>query len=411
MLTELVFWCCAILLGYTHAGYPILLWALARRRPHPVRAAPIEPTVSIVVVAHNEGARVDERLANLLGLDYPRDRVEIILASDGSTDDTVARAQRYRRDGVHVAAFRQRRGKSAVLSDLVPRAHGEIVVLADARQRFERSALRALVAPFADASVGAVGGELVLRDGRARPGGSGVGEGVGFYWKYEKFIRRHESLLDSTVGVTGAIYAIRRVLFEPIPRDTLLDDVLIPMQIARRGYRVLFEPGARALDEVSATAGAEFTRKVRTLAGNFQLFLRQRWLLDPRANRLWWQTVSHKACRLLGPPCLALALGANLALLGEPSYRFTLAVQAALYLAAAGGHAIRHSRRKLRLLNVAYAFCLLNWAVVVGFWRFVSGGQQVTWQQAAGPTPSPRVARPGYRRSARAPRRTAAKAH
>src|SRR6185503_16045064 len=152
-------------------------------------------------------------------------------------------------------------------------------------------------------------------------------EGVGFYWKYEKFIRRHESRIDSTIGVTGAIYALRRELFERIPADTLLDDVLIPMQVARRGYRVLFEPKARAFDQASATAEAEFARKVRTLAGNFQLFARHPWLLDPRANRLWWQTMSHKACRLLVPPCLAAVLGASLVLAREPLYQLALAAQ------------------------------------------------------------------------------------
>jgi biofilm PGA synthesis N-glycosyltransferase PgaC len=398
MLSEFAFWFSAVLIGYTYAGYPLLLWLAARRWPRAFRAASIEPAVAILVVAHNEGARIDQRLDNLLSLDYPRDKVEILLASDGSTDDTVARAQRYRRSGVHVAAYRQRRGKAAVLNDTIPGAHGDIVLLADARQRFDRGALRALVAPFADASVGAVGGELMLQNGRARSRGSNVGEGVGFYWKYEKFIRRHESRLDSTIGVTGAIYAIRRELFERIPPDTLLDDVLIPMQVARRGYRVLFEPGARAHDLASATAEVEFTRKVRTLAGNFQLFRRHPWLLDPRANRLWWQTVSHKACRLLGPPALLIAFAATLALLAKPLYQFALGAQLALYAAALGGRLLRDSGRKARLLNVAYAFCLLNWAVVVGFWRFVNGRQQVTWAKAG-----PRTATRGVARRARRP--------
>ena len=380
MLVETLFWLCVLVLGYTHLGYPALLWLRAQRRPRAHHAAPSEPTVSVLVAAHNEAGHIQDRLENLLALDYPRERLEVVVASDGSTDETVARAQRYRNAGVTVVAFPQRRGKAAVLNDLVPRAHGEIVVLADARQRFEPGALRALVAPFADPAVGAVGGELMLQT--ARPGGPGVGEGVGVYWTYEKFIRRNESRVDSTVGVTGAIYAIRRALFERIPADTLLDDVLIPMQVARRGYRVLFEPAARAFDQASATAEAEFARKVRTLAGNFQLFARHRWLLDPRENRLWWQTVSHKGCRLLGPPFLAGVLAANLALLGQPFYQLTLAGQAVLYAAALAGHLLRHTGRNARLLNVAHAFCLLNWAVVVGFWRFVSGRQQVTWTKA-----------------------------
>ncbi len=358
---HLIFWIAVALLGYTYAGYPMILWAWARLQARASGAAPHEPDVTVLVVACNEADRIEDRLENLLALDYPRERLDIVLASDGSTDGTAERARRFERAGVTVVAFPVRRGKSAALNELIPKARGEIVALADARQRFEAGALRALVARLADPRVGAVSGELMLGEGA----GSAVGEGVGFYWRYEKFIRLNESRVDSTVGATGAIYAIRRALFEPIPEDTLLDDVLIPMRIVRRGYRVLFEPGARAYDQVGSS-GMEFARKVRTLAGNFQLFARERWLLNPFSNRLWVQTVSHKGCRLLGPLCMAVALVANLPLLVEPFYRWTIAAQAVFYAAAAVG-------------CLPYTFCLLNWAVVAGFCRLVSGRQRVTW--------------------------------
>jgi hypothetical protein len=307
-------------------------------------------------------------------------------------------------------AYSQRRGKSAVLNDLIPQAHGDIVVLADARQRFARGVLRALAPHFSDPTVGAVSGELVLTQGA---NGSAVGEGVGFYWKYEKFIRRNESRVDSTVGATGAIYAIRRNLFEPIPTDTILDDVLIPMRIVRRGYRVLFEAGARAYDQAAPSAEFEFARKVRTLAGNFQLFVRQPWLLNPFANRLWIQTISHKGCRLLSPLCLAVAFGANLFLLDEPFYQGTLSVQFVLYAAGMGGYLLRNSRKKVRSLSVPYAFCLLNWAVVVGFARFLNGSQRVTWEQPLHlPQAAGSMATPAKRRVERVPQRpSVAKTH
>jgi cellulose synthase/poly-beta-1,6-N-acetylglucosamine synthase-like glycosyltransferase len=375
---QVIFWAAIVLLGYTYVGYPVLLRVGVALRAREPRTGGLESTVSVVIVAYNEAARIREKLKNLLALDYPSDRLEIVLASDGSTDGTAERARRYRNAGVTVVAFKARRGKSAVLNDLIPKACGEIVVLADARQRFEAGALRALVAGFADPDVGAVSGELILTDGA----GSAVGEGVGFYWRYEKFIRRNESGIDSTVGATGAIYAIRRALFEPIPEDTLLDDVLIPMRIARQGYRVTFEPGARAYDRTSATANAEFERKVRTLAGNFQLFARERWLLNPFSNRLWLQTISHKGCRLLSPLCLGVALAANLFLLGQPFYRWMIAAQAVFYAAAAGGYLLRNAAKKHFFLNVPYTFCLLNWAVVTGFFRLVNGRQRVTWGRA-----------------------------
>lgn len=376
---NVLFWLSVLLLGYTYLGYPALMWAWAALRPRPPRRWSVEPTVSLVIVAHNEAMRIKGRLENLLSLDYPRDRLEILLASDGSTDGTAERARAYEQAGVRVIAFATRRGKPVVLNDLVPKAKGEIVVLADARQRFEAGVLRALVGPFADPQVGAVSGELILTH---NPEGTAVGEGVGFYWRYEKFIRWNESRMDSTVGATGAIYAIRRDLFEPIPEDTILDDVLIPIRIACRGYRVLFEPNARAYDRAAATTEEEFTRKVRTIAGNFQLFARERWLLNPFRNRLWFQTVAHKGLRLLGPLFLIAAFGANLLLIDRLFYRWALVGQIIFYVAALGGYALRNARRKIPLLVVPYVVCLLNWATVVAFLRFITGHQTVTWEKA-----------------------------
>lgn len=378
---SLAFWASAAILAYTYIGYPSWLLAWGWLTGRPVRAARQEPRVSLIVVAYNEAARIGQRIENFLDLEYNWGRVEIIVASDGSTDDTVREAEAYRSPFLKVVEFRTRRGKSAVLNELIPKASGEIVVLADTRQRFEAEALQALTADFADPAVGAVSGELVLLGG---PGGSEVGKGVDAYWRYEKLLRQMESRVDSSVGVTGAIYALRRTLFQPIPATTILDDVLIPMNVVRQGYRVLFEPRARAYDWVSADADTEFKRKLRTIAGNFQLFFLQPWLLSPFANRLWFQTVSHKLFRLLGPLCLALAFLANLTLAGQPVYRMLLALQVAFYAAAFLGYLTRGTARRPLLLNVPYAFCLLNWATVLALVRLVSGRQQVTWERTAG---------------------------
>lgn len=368
-----------LLLVYLYVGYPALMWALAARRPRASPAGDIEPTVSVVIVAHNEAHRIRGRLRNLLDLDYPADRLQVLLASDGSTDETVERARAFDAAGVTVLAFARRRGKPAVLDEVVPQATGEIVVLADARQRFDRHALRTLVRHFADPRVGAVSGELVLtRTGNA----TAAGDGVGFYWRYEKLIRRSESRADSTVGATGAIYAIRRSLFAPIPADTILDDVLIPMNIVRRGYRVLFESDARAYDRV-ATAREEFTRKVRTIAGNFQLLGRERWLLNPFQNRLWFQTLSHKGTRLLAPAFHVTAFAANVALAVDPLFALLLAAQMVFYATALSGFALRNTRRRIPLVSVPYAVCLLSWATIVAFVRYVQGRQQVTWDHAS----------------------------
>jgi hypothetical protein len=164
----------------------------------------------------------------------------------------------------------------------------------------------------------------------------------------------------------------------------LLDDVLIPMYVTRRGYRVLFEPKARAYDRVTATAQAELTRKVRTIAGNFQLLFHERWLLNPRANRLWFQTLSHKFCRVFGPLFLVAVLISNLLLLDQGFYRVLLLLQVLFYAAAAAGHLSRNATGRPALMHIAYTFCLLNWATVLGFHRFVLGRQQVTWRKAQG---------------------------
>jgi cellulose synthase/poly-beta-1,6-N-acetylglucosamine synthase-like glycosyltransferase len=290
---------------------------------------------------------------------------------------------------VTVRAFSQHRGKPATINAVVPIVRGEIVVFADARQRFEPQTVRELVANFADPAVGGASGELVLA---ANEGTAAAGHGTAFYWRYEKFIRSTEGRADSTVGATGAIYAIRRDLFEPIPDDTLLDDVLIPLRIVRRGYRVVFEPDARALDSASSTARQEFVRKTRTIAGMFQLISRERWLLNPLRNRLWFETISHKVLRVALPTLHAAVLASNIVLADSGFYGLTLALQAIFYGAAAVGLTQRDGRRHSIVFTAPSAMCLLLWATVVGFFRFVTNSQQVTWERVPTPAARPDVA-------------------
>jgi cellulose synthase/poly-beta-1,6-N-acetylglucosamine synthase-like glycosyltransferase len=382
-VTGWIFWASAFLLAYVYAGYPIVAALRAQFRPKTRIVAPIEPTVSVVVVAFNEAERIGERIENLLALDYPAGKLEVVIASDGSTDDTVERARAFRDAGVVVRRFSTRRGKAAAISAIVPTLRGEIVLFADARQRFDRDTLRALVANFADPQVGAVSGELVLAT-RGRM--ASAGHGTAFYWRYEKFIRSTEGRADSTVGATGAIYAIRRSLFEPIPDDTILDDVLIPLRIVRRGFRVLFEPRARAYDWASPTAKQEFVRKARTIAGTFQLFARERWLFNPRRNRLWFETMSHKGLRLALPVFHASVFLSSSLLLEHTLFRVVFVGQVVFYAAALVGHAQRHAERRSVIFSVPCAICLLCWATVVGFARFLMRRQQATWERVVTPS-------------------------
>ena len=379
-----VFWATAILLAYVYVGYPLLAAVRAKLTTRRRLSAPIEPFVSIVVIANNEEEQIGARIENLLALDYPAGRREIVIASDGSTDSTVARARLYESRGVSVRSFAARRGKSAVLNMVVPGLRGDVVLFADARQRFDAGTLRALVENFADPAVGAVSGELVITTSD-RTGAAG--RGSAFYWRYEKFIRSTEGRADSTVGATGAIYAIRRDLFEPIPDDTILDDVLIPLRIVRKGYRVLFEPRARAYDSASATAQHEFVRKARTIAGTFQLFSRELWLFNPRRNRLWLETMSHKALRLALPVLHAALFVASMVLAptGSWFYQAAFAGQAMFYAAAIIGSTQGCNPRRSFVVTVPCAICLLSWATVVGFGRFLTNRQQVTWERVAAP--------------------------
>ncbi|HET7219590.1 MAG TPA: glycosyltransferase family 2 protein [Vicinamibacterales bacterium] len=335
---ESVFWLSVVVIVYVYAGYPLLLAAWARVAARRPRAADVSaprhwPSLSILVAARNEAARLPARLTNLLDLTYPGPR-EIIVISDGSTDGTVEAVRAFvdrRQTPTPIRVLDLRAGgKPLALNAGVGAATGEILVFADARQRFAPDALIQLVANFADPRVGGVTGELLL-DCEEDPAGSAstIAEGVGAYWKYEKWMRRHESAVWSTLGATGAIYALRRSLWQPLPAETLLDDVLAPMRAVLAGYRIVFEERALAFDHASLDAAAESRRKTRTLAGNYQILGQEPRLLVPFVNPVWLQYVSHKVGRLVVPWAL-LALLVSSTVLAGTSWIFASALCAQL---------------------------------------------------------------------------------
>jgi poly-beta-1,6-N-acetyl-D-glucosamine synthase len=363
LVSSAIYWSSLAVLGYTYAGYPLVVYGLSRLRPRPVRAGAIEPSVSIVLAAQDEREHIAAKLEGLLALDYPADKVEIIVVSDGSVDGTDEIVRGFYDRGVVLERQARPCGKPAALNRGVARARGELVVFCDARQRIDPRALRALVRPFADPDVGAVSGELHMPGER----------GPGVYWRYEAFIRKHESRVDSLVGATGALYAIRRALFRPLPDDSLVDDMFTPLQIALRGYRVVFEPEARLYD-VEVAPADEFARKARTLAGNFQLLRHLPRVLHPVKNRLFLQFASHKLMRLACPFALAGLFASNVVLVatfapGWPLYVATLGAQLAGYGLALYG--ARAGERAGKLARVSHTFALLNLAAVEGLRRFV----------------------------------------
>jgi cellulose synthase/poly-beta-1,6-N-acetylglucosamine synthase-like glycosyltransferase len=339
---ETLFWVSVLLVAYVYAGYPLLLGLWARAVNRSVRkrlpnAHEPWPAVSVVLAAHNEAPHLHGRIANLLGQRY-QGPLEIIVVSDGSVDGTAAVLARF---GSRIRVIElPRGGKPTALNAGVAAATGEIVVFADARQRFADDAIHELVANFADPDVGGVSGELILdcEYGEESPD-STIGGGVGLYWRYEKWLRRHESRVWSTLGATGAIYALRRSLWQPLPPATLLDDVLSPMRVVLTGKRIVFDDEARAYDHVAESGSAESRRKVRTLAGNYQIVKLEPRLLLPVANPVWIQYLSHKLGRLLVPWALLFAFIASIALVSHSwMYVVALLVQLCFYgLAAFGG--------------------------------------------------------------------------
>lgn len=367
------------LVAYAYAGYPAAILAWAKLRPRPVARSDFTPAVAILIVVRNGGDGIAAKIASCLAQDYPAEKLRVVVASDGSEDDTLHRVALLAEPRVTALAFPAWRGKAACLNDAVASCPEDFLVLTDVRQRLDPLAVRSLMRNFADPSVGAVSGELIFE----REGQEGFASGIDAYWRYEKALRRAESAVHSCVGVTGALYALRKACFVPIPADTILDDVLVPMNAVLAGRRVVFEDAARAFDRPSTQASRERVRKVRTLAGNFQLLARHPALWLPWRNPIAWQVASHKAARLAVPLALAVALAANLAIAAEGTAwaQALLALQLSAYAAAAAGFA-SGSVARVRLVRLAMTFLTLNAFVVLGAIHYATQREAHLWAPA-----------------------------
>jgi cellulose synthase/poly-beta-1,6-N-acetylglucosamine synthase-like glycosyltransferase len=369
---ETLFWVSAFLAVYPYLVYPALLVVLRRVMPRPPRKASIEPTVSLLVAAYNEEDVIAAKIENSLALDYPVERLETVVASDGSSDATNAIAARYA-DGkrVRLVAFPANRGKLAALNDVIPQLTGEIVVFSDASSMLTPESIRVLVRSFADPEVGAVSGSyLVLNPARAA-----LGKQEDFYWRFETALKAAEGELNSTLGAHGALYAIRRDLYPFPERGVINDDFVIPLRIVARGYRAVYEPDAVAVEEAHEMEG--FRRRVRITSGNIQqLSELPRLLLPLRAVPLFF-FISHKAMRLLVPPAMIACFIANLFLLHAPLYRVLLAGQVAFYSLALGGSAFA---LRPRLLRLPYYFSMVNAALLVALFERVVRRGPVAWR-------------------------------
>jgi poly-beta-1,6-N-acetyl-D-glucosamine synthase len=352
----------AFLLGsafilYALIGYPMLLWVMARRRPKPVRKHFEPRTVTVLIPVHNGEKWVRQKLESILSLDYPADRMQIIVLSDGSIDGTDAAVSEFASKGVELVRL-PKGGKAQALNRGLELARGEIVFFTDVRQRLDPDCLRRLVACFADNDVGAVCGELIILDGETEEEAS-----VGLYWTVEKWIRRQLSAMGTLLVVTGCLYAIRRELAEPVPPAALGDDIYMPQTILRKGYRVVFEDAAKAYD-YPTTRDVEFRRKVRTLAGLYQYTVRHGF------GRHRFHFVSYKVSRVLLPYALILVAVASV-FLPSPFAQIAVAAQVIFYGLAAIDGWIPEGAALKRISSPARTFCMLMmaslWAVSVFF--------------------------------------------
>lgn len=374
---QLVFWFAAIALLYTFVGYPVLMRTLARclnRQPHS-KPCPSEPvhSASIIIAAHNESKNIQGRISNLIESDLIGTMWEIIVVSDGSTDDTAEKARTTNHPNVHVLEFKKKQGKATCINAGVAAAKHEILIFTDARQRFAKDTITELLNSFSDPEVAGAGGELHIAS--SKPGALSE---LGTYWKLERQIRGYESQLWSTIGCSGAVYAIRSEEFSAIPHDTILDDIIIPMQATRNGGRILFNKAARAFDPQPFNSDRERLRKQRTLGGNFQLLFRYHQWLTPWGHPLWWQLISHKHLRIFSPILLLACAISNITLLGSHSiYLVTGTLQFAVY--ATGLLGLCPKLSKLRPFSYTVAFLFLNAMVVSGFYYYLKYSRKPGW--------------------------------
>jgi cellulose synthase/poly-beta-1,6-N-acetylglucosamine synthase-like glycosyltransferase len=380
-LLKIVFLLSAALILYVYFGYPLLLLFLGLLRKREIMRDEITPPVTIIIAAHNEAQSIAEKLENSLSLNYPRERLEVILASDGSTDETVAIAESFKARGVLVLDL-ARSGKITALNRAVETARGEILVFTDANAIFEPDALRYLVSNFADAEVGGVCGNQRYRKAGKHAGDSS-GEGENLYWKYDKFIKRLESRQGSTVAADGSIYAVRAELFAPLGNTAQADDHAISARVVTAGKRLVFDERAVSYEEPPADGRREFRRKVRVTNHTVSSIINLPAALDPRITGFYTvELFSHKILRYAVPFLMIIAFLANSVLIGQGAiYRFMLAAQVLFYICALTGFFLRTNKLgRVKPFYVPYYFCLANAASLLGTLSRLRGDQVVIWQ-------------------------------
>jgi cellulose synthase/poly-beta-1,6-N-acetylglucosamine synthase-like glycosyltransferase len=379
VIAEIVSWFCLLWVLNIYFFYPIFLWIIHLIWRHPVKKAPYEPAISFIVSAYNEESVIAEKLENILSLDYPKEKLEIVIASDASTDRTDEIVKSYSDKGVRLFRLENRGGKIPALNAVIPTTGGEILVLSDANAMYNPEALRALMSNFVDKRVGAVNGEHIFLNKSE----STVERGVGFYWKYETWLKVMESAIYTNVFITGAMIALRRELYpKGVSGELNLDNVL-PTCIVNQGMRVVYESGAVVTEETAKNAREDFGGRVRTTIRGFCFVSSLSRFIDIWKHPIFvFHLLCRKVFRWLVAPFLIVLFFGNLMLVGSPHYRVCFYIQIGFYLSAVIGWILNKHLIKFKFFSIIYYFCLINIAALIGFLRFLTGEKMSTWSHA-----------------------------
>ena len=376
-LAEVIFISSLLLAAYTYVGYPVVLFALSRLLGRDVRKRDITPRVSVIIAAYNEESDIEAKLENTLALDYPKDKLEIIVASDCSSDRTDEIVRSFGDRGVILHRRPERLGKTSAQNHAVEVSTGEVLLFSDATTMYEPDTLSKIVRSFADTEVGCVTGNVVYVD-RAS---TAVGKGLRSYWGYEFFLKKNESLLCSLIGVCGCLYAVRRSAYVRLARD-MSSDFVIASEIYLQGLRSVYDPEAVSSEDTNNRAKDEFRMRVRIIEQTMSALHRYSEVLNPLRHGLYaFQMISHKVMRYAVPVLMALILVSNLFLMNSGAlYYYALIGQGLFYAAALAGWIGDSLGLRLGPLAIPYYFVLSNVAVMVAFVKFVRGEAHVVWQ-------------------------------
>lgn len=376
-LEQIIFWSCVGILGYVYAGYPLLVYLVSVLRPNLPVTGDIEPHVTVLITAFNEEAAIAAKLENTLGINYPTDKLEILVASDGSTDRTEEIVAGFESRGVKLFRQEGRVGKTATQNAAVARATGEIVLFSDATTMYNSDVFRLLLPTFSDETVGCVAGRLIYVDDMR----SNVGKAVQSYWGYETFIKMAESRACSLIGASGCLYAVRKAAYEPMYPEAC-SDFLICTNIYRKGLRSVFVPTAVCYEDTNLRAVDELRMRIRVISQTFTDLWRNRDMLNPFKSGFYAvQLISHKLLRYAVPLVLLALLGSSFILAeGSAYYLSALTIQVLFYSLALAGWFMERMGKHMSLLAMPLYFMLANLASVVAFYKFLRGETYARWE-------------------------------